>query len=66
MKVDHYLRISPDSEAEEYFVKEIMPLCKDKVAVMLGATIGIECNTYMVSHDDYLRVQEHLKKMRGY
>ena len=65
-EVTHVLKILPDSEAEEYFIKDIMPLCKDKVAVRLGAIWGMDWNEYVVTHEDYLRVGKQLKELRGY
>lgn len=54
------LKIKPYSGAEEYFVKELMPICNDKVSCLLGVFVGKEYNQYSISDDDYLRIRRHI------
>lgn len=61
----HVLKIEPDSEAEKYFVNDIMPNCKDKVICRLGIIYGVLWNEYEITHDDYNRCREFIKRKRG-
>lgn len=51
----HILRVLPDSEAEEYFIKKYMPICKDKVICRLGLIFGLDYNEYEITDDDFKR-----------
>lgn len=65
MKV-HVLKIKIDSLAEEYFVNDLMPICKDKVKVRLGAIFGMPWNEYEITDGDYNIIAKFLKqKKRG-
>ena len=65
--MEHRLFLMADTEAEEYFIKSIQPLCKDKVKVMIGDIFGTPgINTYIISHKDYKNVGKQLKVLRGY
>lgn len=59
------LKIKPDSEAEEYFVKELMPICKDKVSCLLGVFTGNNYNQYSISNRDYFRIRKAIKAKKG-
>ena len=48
----HILRVLPDSEAEEYFMKTYMPICKDNVICRLGLIFGWDYNEYEITDDD--------------
>ena len=61
---NHVLKIEPNSEAEKYFVNEIMTNCKDKVICRLGIIYGLEWNEYEITHADYIRCQKYIEKMR--
>ena len=62
---NHVLKILPNSEAETYFVNEIMPNCKDKVICRLGMMFGNYWNEYEITHDDYKRCQKFIKILKG-
>ena len=52
------LYIEPCSEAEKYFVNELMFQTKDEVKVQLG----INCNMYTITDDDFMRIRKYLKE----
>ena len=53
----HVLRVLPDSEAEEYFMKTYIPICKNKVICRLGLIFGWDYNEYEITDDDFKRCQ---------
>lgn len=62
---NHVLKILPNSEAEQYFVNDIMPNCKDKVICRLGIMFGVSWNEYEITHDDYKRCRNFIKVLKG-
>lgn len=62
---NHVLKIGANSEGENYFVKEIMPNCKDKVIIRLGSLFGVNWNEYEITHEDFLRCREFIKTKKG-
>lgn len=56
----HILRVEPHSEGEKYFVDKLMPIAKDKVTVRLGEIFGFPWNEYEITHDDCIRIMEHI------
>ena len=61
---NHILKIKPYSEGENYFVNELMLICKDKAVVRLGEIWGFEWNEYEISHNDYMMIKEYIQKKR--
>ena len=59
------LYIMPLSEAENYFVQELLSQTKDKVAVQLGEIFGRPYNTYTISEDDFMRIRSYIKAKEG-
>lgn len=62
---NHVFKVLPESEAEQYFVKDIMPHCKDRVICRLGVMFGRPWNEYEITHDDYDRCQKFIKVLKG-
>lgn len=58
----HVLKIENNSEAENYFVNELMPHCKDGVICRLGSIFGRPYNEYEFTHDDYIRIQNYIEQ----
>lgn len=56
------LHVVPLSEAENYFVNELLSQTKDKVAVQLGEIFGRPYNTYIISEDDFMRIRSYIKR----
>lgn len=44
--MNHVLKVLPYSEAEEYFIKTYIPICKNKVICCLGLIFGWDYNEY--------------------
>ena len=59
------LKVKPESEAEMYFMKDLMPACMDKVSCMLGTIVGRNYNQYSITDDDYYRIRSHILKKKG-
>lgn len=59
------LHVVPLSEAENYFVNELLSQTKDKVAVQLGEIFGRPYNTYIISEDDFMRIRSYIKRHKG-
>lgn len=55
----------PDSEAEKYFMENIVPKCKDGVKCYLGAIFGVPWNTYEITCSDYIRCRRFIKTLKG-
>lgn len=58
---NHVLKIEPYSEAEEYFINELMSICKDRVSVRLGTIFRLPWNEYEITHDDFIRIRDYIK-----
>lgn len=56
------LKMEPYSEAEEYFMSAILPICKDKVVCRLGDIFGLAWNEYEITEADYDRCRQYLKE----
>lgn len=63
--IGHGLKVEPDSEAEEYIIKTIMPLCKDNVVCRLGALFGDDFNEYIISDPDYKNLTKEISFLKG-
>ena len=59
------LHIMPLSEAENYFIHELLPQTKDKVAVQLGEIFARPYNAYIISEDDFMRIRSYIKRYKG-
>lgn len=62
---DHVFKILPDTEAEKYFVNNIVPKCKKQVHCRLGAIFGMPWNEYIITHRDYIRCRKFIKILKG-
>ena len=60
--IRHELHIEPGSEAELYFMEYIIKICKDRVGCRIGAVFGRGYNTYVITDEDYRRVQQYLQQ----
>lgn len=58
----HALKIEQNSEAEEYFLNEIMSNCEDEVICRLGIIFGWPYNEYEISDNDFNRCHEYVMK----
>lgn len=59
MAKNYVIHIPAYSDAEEKFMKKVMPLLKDKVTCRLGALFGNpQYNDYVVTADDFERIKE--------
>ena len=63
--VKDVIQIVPDSEAEMFFIKVLMPVCKDKVICRLGVLFGWNYNEYEVTRNDSKRIANYVKSKKG-
>lgn len=61
----HGLKVIPNTEAEEYIINTIMPLCKDKVICRLGSIFGVDYNEYVISDKDYKKLHKEISALKG-
>lgn len=62
---EHVFKIMPGTEAEKYFMDNIMPNCKDKVTCRLGTLFGHPWNEYVLTRRDYIRCRKFIKVLKG-
>lgn len=59
MAKNYVIHIPANSDAEEKFMKTVMPLLKDKVTCRLGALFGNpQYNDYVVTENDFEIIKE--------
>ena len=59
MAKNYVIHMPAYSDAEEKFVKKVVPLLKDKVTCRLGALLGNpKYNDYVVTAEDFERIKE--------
>lgn len=57
------ISVKPDSLNEKWLCKKIFPkVVKDKVVIRLGALFGEHYNTYLLTPEDYKRVEALINK----
>ena len=65
MKNNNVLRILAESEAEKYFVKDIMPNCEDEAIVRRYETLqGVSISEYEITHEDFKRCRAYIESKR--